>query len=146
MAPHRAHLRGMAELQPEPVAIVDTNVMLDVLSLHDLDKTYCDDFAKLGPAARDTTRFQYRHERARSSFLMALHFDAIGATTHPAQAELERLLYANVPKVAGGEDIRCDFTTFHLHFVKDMVLRSWNSRLRPAGELVEGKGRRSARR
>jgi hypothetical protein len=115
---------------PAPLdAVMDTNVMLDIYSCHDLANTYSEAQARRGSVALDDRPMVYRRARARESFLLALCLDKIGATTYSLHFELVALLTARAPPAPGGQTIESDFTRFFVAFVKERLLPHWNARL-----------------
>lgn len=116
------------ETPPNAVAIVDTNVFLDIYSCHDAIVAYNTVYAEIGRAAVDHPKVVYRRARARESLLLALYLNKVGATTFTLQSEAMDVLEDNAPPTAvGGMRWETDFTSFMVHFVKDYVLGNWNA-------------------
>jgi hypothetical protein len=110
-------------------AVVDTNVVLDVYSCHDVAKRYDEVHSRLGIAAVDEASVVYRRTRARESLLLAIYFNKIGASTFSLHHESVELLTTRVPPAPGGQTLESDFTTVFLYFVKDYVLPEWESHM-----------------
>ena len=110
------------------VAVVDTNVMLDVYSCHDLEGEYDKGGDIAGPNAT------YRRARARESLLLAIYLHAIRAMTYGLHHELPRKLTEMVDPAAHGTWVN-HFTTLFVHFVKDDVLFGWNLGFVPDNDL-----------
>jgi hypothetical protein len=114
------------ETPPNAVAIVDTNVFLDIYSCHDAIIAYNSVYAEVGRVAVDHPKVVYRRARARESLLLALHLNKIGASTFTLQSEAMDKLELNAPPTAvGGVRWETDFTSFMIHFMKDYLLASW---------------------
>ena len=108
-----------------PIAVVDTNVLLDIYSCHDLVGSFDLAHQSLGDGVLGDPSFLYRRERARSSLLLAVYLDRIKATTCSLNAEPIAMMLRSAPPMGGGLDLRSDFTTFVVYFVKDHVLSDW---------------------
>jgi len=115
------------ELSPETRAVVDTNVLLGIYSCHDLTNTYETTHARVGIEAIDDPAVSYRRLRARESFLLALFFNDIKATTYSLHSEVLNLMLTRVPPAEGGETMESDFTTTFFWFVRDYLLSDWNA-------------------
>ena len=105
----------------QPIAVVDTNVMLDVYSCHDLSGQYDKGEDVAGPNAT------YRRARARESLLLAIYLHSIRATTYGLHHEVPRMLTQMVDPESS-KTLETNFTTLFLHFVKDEVLSGWDAR------------------
>jgi hypothetical protein len=112
---------------PLPIAVLDTNVKLDIFSLHDVLESHDEALLVRGGAALHERRFVYKRARARESLLLAVQLHRMRATTFSLHHEQIELLTGRVPHDAvGGRSLPSDFVTFFLHFVKDYVLPDWN--------------------
>lgn len=108
----------MAELAPvESVQlIIDTNVMLDIASCHDLSNSTDEDVDSRGSV--------YRRQRAKDGVTLAMLLERDGLTTFNLWGESAALFHARVnPHEATPETV---FTTTFLHFTKDVILPRWN--------------------
>jgi hypothetical protein len=115
-----------------PIAVLDTNVMLDVYSCHDLANEYRKGGDVAGPEAT------YRRARARESLMLAIYLHSIRATTYGLHHEVPRMLTEMVDPAAHGA-WENHFTTLFVHFVKDEVLFGWRDEFVPDNDLgVEG--------
>ncbi len=109
---------------PNALAIVDTNVFLDVYSCNDLAGLYNDPSWN---AALDEHPALYRRARARDSLLLAMHLHEQGATTNGLHSEqLARLEAVSPP---AGESLSSHYTHIFIHFVKDHVLPGWDAQI-----------------
>ncbi len=97
-------------------AVVDSNVVLELYSIHDIARA---------PAASK----QARVDRARDSLLLAIYLDQIGATTYSLSEAIE-VTRQRVPSDTRPEEgdrfYELLFTTFFIWFVKEVVLSRWN--------------------
>jgi hypothetical protein len=123
----------MTSHPPPAVAVVDTNVLLDIFSCHDLTDTFDAIHALNEHAAVDNPSVVHRRARARESLLLALYFNAIGATTYSLRNEADSMLTTKVPP--GQESLEMHYTTLAVWFVKSLLLLDWN-----AGALTPASG------
>jgi hypothetical protein len=108
------------------LAVLDTNVFIDIHSCHDLKGTFDRLHSSLGDAAIDEPVVEYRLRRARESLLLAMYLNKISATTYSLHNEAVELLMLKAPPSPGGHAMESDFTTVFVHFVKDYVLPDWS--------------------
>ena len=95
------------------LAVVDTNVILDVVSLHDLSQTY----ERLGADGVDTPDAVYRRSRARESLLLAIYFHKAKAVTYSLHSEPVAILTTKVDPTS--EDaLETHYTKLFIHFVR----------------------------
>jgi hypothetical protein len=101
--------------------VVDTNVILDIFSCHDLSNEYGKvDFTVDSPGAT------WRRARARESLLAAIYLHKIGATTYSLHGEAVDTLTTMVPP-----DEQCfemHYTTLFIWFVRDYLM-DWKADL-----------------
>jgi hypothetical protein len=127
---------------PRYVAIVDTNVLVDLYTPTDLLKTY----GSSKWEGVDSTDSVYRRSRARESLLFALYLHESRATTlslhdepiakliervPPRPDEIEGALpsIAPVPREPTGETVfASNFLRVFLHFVKSTLLSRWDDK------------------
>ncbi len=109
------------------LAVLDTNVFLDIHSCHDLVGTLNARHMEVGDTAVDERVVTYRLARARESVLLAIYLNKIGATTYSLHSEPVEILVRSAPPAPGGTTMESDFTTVFIHFVKDFILPAWNS-------------------
>jgi hypothetical protein len=112
--------------EPPAVAVLDTNVLLDVFSCHDLSAKVDKVAADGGPIADDAS-VVHRRARARESLLLAMYFDATGATTHSLLNEADGMLTRAVPP--GEESLETHYTTLFVWFTKELLLARWDARV-----------------
>jgi rRNA-processing protein FCF1 len=111
---------------PSPTVVVDTNVILDVHSCHDVTEAFDKHFPRLKRASMNHKEVTYRLARAKESMLLALYFNKTVTTTYNLHDEPIVLLTSKVPPApTGGVSWESDFTTYFVHFVKDRVLSKW---------------------
>lgn len=115
----------MTTLAPT-LAVLDTNVFIDIHSCHDLKGTFDRLHSSLGDAAIDEPVVAYRLRRARESLLLAMYFNKNSTTTYSLHNEAVELLMLRAPPSPGGHAMESDFTTAFVHFVKDYVLPDWS--------------------
>lgn len=117
----------------ELVAVLDTNVVLDIFSCHDVSTLY----DRLGdaPSAVAHPAAVYRRARARESLLLAIYFNATRAKTYSAH---EPAIIVRLVDPDAVDTIENHFTTLVAHFVKDTLLPDWQSLYRT--EPDEGHG------
>ncbi|HEX7602584.1 MAG TPA: hypothetical protein VF316_13300, partial [Polyangiaceae bacterium] len=105
---------------PEPfVAVVDTNVLLDIFSCHNVTSMY----EKVGVEGVDSPPAVYRRARARESLLLAICFHKVGARTYSLHSEPILMLTKNVDPH--------DDTNFETHYAK--IFANFVSPRVPAG-------------
>ena len=113
-----------------PVSVViDTNVFIDVHSIHDLTNDVNRLAAELGDvdAALDHPIVKFRLARARESMLLAMYLHKIKATSWSLHTESVTMLTRfSPPTTPGGRSVESDFTRAFVWFVKDYLLRRWN--------------------
>src|ERR1700722_12729673 len=110
----------MPPREPRFVAVVDTNVFLDIYSCHDLAGTY----DRVGAAGVDSPEALYRRARARESLLLAMYLHRIGANVFGLGAEILAKLQANVdPPVR--HRFEPTFTRLMANFIMVRVLNGW---------------------
>jgi hypothetical protein len=118
--------------QPKFVAVVDTNVILDTHSVHDVMGAYDKRFSD-----RDAPELVFRRGRARESLLAMIYLNKIKATTFSLHSELlDQLTKVAPPDATPGTVFEADFTRMFIWFVKDYVLPDWDSQVatKPGGE------------
>jgi hypothetical protein len=113
---------------PQIDVVLDTNVLLDVHSCHDVSTTYQRLFYTMGAAAVNDASVVYRRARARESFLLALFFNKNGLTTCSLRAEAVDILIRRVPPAPGeATSLELAFTELFIWFVKDYLLPNWKA-------------------
>ncbi len=106
-------------------AVVDTNLLLDVYSCHDLAGAYERLLPELGERVFEQPDLKYRMARARESFLLALYFHEIRATTYSLHHEPLALLCLRAPPAPGGHSLEADFVRVFIHFTHEHVIPNW---------------------
>jgi hypothetical protein len=109
----------MTQPNTKPIAVIDTNVILDVISIHDLTREYGKPHDDL-----DAPNLIFRRARARESILAMIYLNKIEATTFNLHGELLEQLERYAPP--GQDTPETYFVNTFLWFVKDHVLREWD--------------------
>jgi hypothetical protein len=124
----------------DPTIALDTNVLLDILSWHDLMTTVDRLHAARGDDRRQAARgddvmvdpaVTYRLARARESTLLAVHLNRTKANTYNLLGEGVRLMLRQAPPMAPGSPADGYFVHVALHFVKDYLLPDWTMTVDP---------------
>lgn len=101
-------------------AVVDTNVLVDLFSCHDVFEEY----ERLGAgAAVADPRAVYRRARARESLLLAMHFQGVGAYTYSVREPLRIMLQRVDPEAHDAWPTH--YTKVFVHFVRERLLPNW---------------------
>ena len=108
----------------EILAVVDTNVLLEIYSCHDTLEMYEEIGAANAQAHAETDRAVYRRARARESLLLAFHFQNVRAMTYSLLDEVMAKLQEHVDPAAGGT-WGTRHTIQFVHFVKSRLLAEW---------------------
>jgi hypothetical protein len=107
--------------------VLDTNVLVDIHSCHDIVRKYGERAKTLGPAAMTDRDVVFRRARAREGLLLAIYLHNVKATTFTLQGEAMRVLEkAAPPSAQGGTSLPTDHLRFFIWFVKDRVIPGWN--------------------
>jgi hypothetical protein len=102
-------------------AVIDTNVLLDIYSIADLEKAY-------GAAAgAETDETHFRRVRARESLVFAWLLHQRAATTISLPFEPSRMLVRDAPPDAR-DTLQTQHVQLSIYVVKDYVLDSWDHR------------------
>lgn len=109
----------------DPSIVLDTNVLLDILSWHDLMATADRVHAERGDDAMLDPAVTYRLARARESTLLAIHLNRTKATTYNLLGEGARLMLQQAPPITENSSPVGAFVHVALHFVKDYLLPNW---------------------
>jgi len=118
----------------ELLAVLDSNVLMDISSCHDAFDTY----GALGfDAPAEHRRAIYRRARARESLLLAMYFDKIEAVTYGLYEAVTKL-FEKVP--ASGQEFPSHFAVVYAQLVQDRLLGRWKCRLDPDPLVAELKG------
>ena len=103
----------------KPIAVLDTNVVLEAISCVDLVKLY-NNQPDLDPTGPEAT---LRRQKARESLLLSIHLNTIKATTYSI-FEPMRIAVREVDPNAHGE-FENHAMVIWTHYVKDEVLPDW---------------------
>jgi len=118
-------MSALPTIEPRAVAVVDANVLLDLHSCHNFSEEYEKIYATRGVAAIDDPAVVYRRARARESLLLAMYFNATGATTD-SLGEMYGVLKRAVPPEE--QSFELDYATLSFWFVKELLLPRWRRR------------------
>jgi hypothetical protein len=102
----------------EVVAVVDTNVLLDLHSCHDLVHSYD---KSGGPETPETT---YRRKRAKEGLTLAIYLHETRATTWSVASEPVARMLANVDPNAG-DTLEFHYAMLFSNYVLPHVLHGW---------------------
>ncbi len=108
--------------QLEPIAFVDTNVLLDIFSCHDLAGHY--DRCGADAAASDRAAI-YRRARAREGLVLAIYLHQRRARTVSLRSEPMEILQQRVPS-SEGDKFETHFTVLFVQFVFPTILSGWD--------------------
>src|SRR5262245_16783308 len=103
-------------------AVLDTNVLLDIYSGHDLLAAY----DNLGTEQPNAPELVFRRARARDGLLLASYLHKQRLTTCSLDNEFKNGLRMLAPPTQI-TDFKCHFTTFFVWFVKDHIFPDWNA-------------------
>jgi len=109
----------MPSEHPSVSAILDTNVLMDLYSCHDLIRIY--DKAGITVHSREAA---YRRARARGALLLAVFLHRSKAVTYGPYAEPLRLMERNVDPTSG-DTFAYHFTNHFTNFVRETLLGDW---------------------
>lgn len=111
---------------PTPVAVVDTNVIIDTYSYHDFIAALQPRSIVMGEASLDDPYVRYRKQRARDAVVLVMHLSRTKAVTCSYHQEGEQQMLKVVPpRSKGGITEDVVFTEFAVWFIYDRVLDGW---------------------
>jgi hypothetical protein len=128
-------------VEPQVVAVVDSNVLLDLISCHNYTRKFEPVWATKGDGAWRDAGVDYRGSRACDALLLAIYLDQIRATTWSSHGELDataRRIVPPRPELPGGGDWERDYLTQVIHFVMEVVLKNWKATAPESAELERG--------
>lgn len=114
-------------LTEKPNAVLDTNVGLAIYSWHDIFDAADPVFTKDPKATLEHPEIQFRAQRARAAFLLALFLDENGWKTLVPLNEVLRLLLKKAPPTGAEQGIKSNFVRLFLYFIKDELLTRWEA-------------------
>ena len=133
MVAHMARVTLGSE-EVELLAVLDSNVLMDISSCHDAYDTY----GELGfDAPAEHRRAIYRRARARESLLLAMYLHKVGAVTY-CLYEAATKLFERVP--ASSPEFPSHFAVVYAQLVQDRLLGGWKCRMDPDPPVAELKG------
>lgn len=110
-----------------PMAIVDTNVCLEIYSWYDFLEAAQKVFERDPTATLEHPEIQLRAQRARYAFGVSLLFNERSWATLVAYNEVGRTIVDRVPPDAVEHGARSNFVRLYAHFIKDNLLPSWHA-------------------
>ena len=137
----------LASMSPRVTAVIDTNVLIDIMSIHDIVKGFVEaEKAGAKATAADALRvFQSpelkpRRERARDALLLAIYLHTAGATTFCARGEATRVLTERSPPVGddGASNESMAYTRLWFEFILERVLPGWSLTWGGQPETISG--------
>jgi predicted nucleic acid-binding protein len=124
---------------PTPVAVVDTNIIVETYSDKDMISAISQRRLVMGSAARDERFVLYRKKRVRDSVIMSMHLAYTAATTCSYHEEPVAMMRRIVPpRDVGGLTERLVFTELAVWFVFDRILSGWTRGTFAKGVFVKG--------
>jgi hypothetical protein len=122
--------RGFAEADgasqfEKPHAVLDTNVGLSIYSWHDVLDAIGRGLQEDPNATLLHPDVQFRAQRARTAFHLALLFDERSWMTAAPAREMLRLLRTKAPPKTKKHGIKSNFVRFFVYFVKDKLMPGW---------------------
>jgi hypothetical protein len=125
-----------------PIAIIDTNVLLEIYSCHDHYRAHAKAYAEHGDEFYYQLDPTHRGQRARASLLLAIYLNDIAATTYGSHGEFLDIITKTVPPspagTPGGQNWEEDFLTQALYVVGDRVLTNWTHTVPSLAEAQRG--------
>lgn len=112
-------------MPPPTIAVLDTNVLLDIFSCHDVTGRLHDLRVEGVIDAIDDPSVRYRLARAREAAVLAMYLNKIAATTYSLHSEPIHQIRRLAPPVPGGTTLESDFAIAFVHYVKPYVLPAW---------------------
>jgi hypothetical protein len=104
--------------------VLDTNVLLELYSIHDLTKLYAAEFEKHGETAEERALVLYRRQRAAYTLGLAIALHERSFTTFQLGGESLRILSDRVPP--DEDSLEAIYVQLFLYYVKDYCLANWN--------------------
>lgn len=105
--------------------VLDTNVLLELYSIHDLSKLYAEEFEKHGETAGELARVLYRRKRAAYALGLAIALHERSLATFQLGGESLRILQERVPP--GEDSLELAYVELFLYYVKDYCLADWSA-------------------
>jgi len=109
-------------------AVIDTNVVLAILSWHDVATA----IETAPESSLESPEVQGRLQKARSSFFLSLLMNERAWTTLVPQKEVMRIVLERAPPEE--REAETAFVAIWLHFIKDELLPRWTFGGDPTGE------------
>lgn len=111
------------KLDSQCTCVIDTNVLLELYSIHDVSQLYDRLHAAHGDAAEFLPEVSYRRTRAAEALQLAVALHETSATTFVLVNEGIRLLTARVPPAV--RTVELIYTQLFVQYVKDYALSNW---------------------
>lgn len=106
-------------------AVLDTNVGLAIYSCHDLLNAAAPILEEDPTANLTHADIQFRAQRARTAFILALFFNERGWATWAPLNELTRTLMNKAPPVDEEQGPKSNFVRLFVYFIKERLLPGW---------------------
>jgi hypothetical protein len=117
---------------PKPLAVVDTNIFLDLYSWHDWHEQFDSrtPAVVLRPDLTDATSV-WRKARAREALLLAMHLTKVKATTLGLSEGLEQLRTRPFLNTTASQRSWNDaFIRTYIWYVKEQIFRNWTESMK----------------
>jgi len=122
----------LIQMDPKEIhAVVDTNVLLDIFSCHDISNAYAQFGELTAEQEIDLPPAVYRRARARESLLLAFYFHAQKATTYSLKDEVLAIMQGRVDPSAD-DTWHTQHTMQFAHFVTNQLLSGWRLASQPS--------------
>jgi hypothetical protein len=103
--------------------VIDTNVILELYSIHDLMRDFEESHAKKGEAAAADPRVRFRRLRMADSLALAIALHEKRETSFQLVTEAIEMLVREVPPDSDG--FERSWVQFFLYYTKDFCLADW---------------------
>jgi hypothetical protein len=105
--------------------VIDTNVLLELYSVHDLTTLYTAEHGRHGDGAEHLASVVYRRRRAAYALALAIALHEKAQTTFQLGGESLRILEKRVPP--DSDSLELAYVQLFLYYIKDYCLTDWNS-------------------
>lgn len=103
--------------------VIDTNVILELYSVHDLMRDFEESHAKKGEAAAEDPKVRFRRLRMADSLALAIALHEKKETSFQLVTEAIEMLMREVPPDSDGFERA--WVQFFLYYTKDLCLADW---------------------
>ena len=135
-------MNDLADDPPEivagvPNAVLDTNVLVAIYSWHDFTDAARSVLSSEPAATLEHHEIQFRAQRARAAFSLALFLDERSWITQSPLNEVGRILTGKVPPSGGDRAAEVNHVKLYIYFIKDLLLPSWQLGADPEADLAK---------